>query len=171
MKWKLITETETTIPTIRSIDEFLDLCEQKGEIPDSGIVDKQGKIVTARRCEKEGERIKSLEGVEIAHEGDLIISDKDGTEYAVPSYNVEKYYMVDANGDSVTGDPTKWQKIPMTLTYFITPIDVNVKVPWQEEPLLARKGYALVQNDKEGIDISPVAPCVFDDDTLWKNKR
>lgn len=170
MKWIRL-YTESGAPVVHSIDEFLALCQKSGETPEKGMVDKQGKTVTARRCEQEGEKIKSLEGNEVAHEGDLIVADKGGTEYAVPAANVEKYYVVDDDGNSATGDPNKWQKIPMTLAYYITPIDVQVKVPWQDEPLMATAGYALVQNDKEGKDISPVAPDVFGDDSLWKNRR
>ena len=43
-----------------------------------------------------------------------------------------------------------------------------MKVEWQDEPLHAVAGYSLVCNDKEGKDLSPVAPEVFADKSLWK---
>jgi len=110
----------------------------------------------------------SREGKEHVRKGCLVIDDGDGTYYAVQPEEIKKFYEVNPDGTSVTGDPTKWKKIGKTLEYYITPFDVDVKVTWQEEPLHASEGYALVSNDKEGLDISPVAPEVFKDKTLWR---
>lgn len=154
------------IPVISNIGEFLDICKEKGEEVKKAKAKKQGKVVNATLAD-EDKKIKSREGTETAHKGDLVVDDGDDTFYAVNSKDISKYYELDKDGKSVTGDQTKWKKIAKELEYYVTPFDVDVKVQWQEKPLHATKGYALVCNDKDGKDISPVAPDVFNDKTLW----
>lgn len=156
-------------PVISSIKEFLDICKKRGIEVEKSSVKKQGKTVNAKIADKD-QKIKSREGEETAHKGDLIVDDGENTYYAVNSNDISKYYELDKDGNSITGDNTKWKKITKTLEYYITPFDVDVKVQWQEQPLHATKGYSLVCNDKEGKDISPVDPKVFDDETLWKKE-
>ena len=165
--WKKVLEAMENVPVMSSIDDFLKLCKDKGIDVEKKRVAKQGKIVNAEIAQ-EDKRIKSREGVETAHAGDLVIDDGDGTFYAVPAAKIAEYYELDKDGNSVTGDQTKWKKIGKDLEYYITPFDIDVKVEWQSEPLHATAGYSLVCNDKEGKDISPVAPEVFNNPELWK---
>ena len=167
MKINETSKKESTVPVISSIKEFLDICKERGIEVEKSSVKKQGKTVNAKIADKD-QKIKSREGEEIAHKGDLIVDDGENTYYAVNSNDIPKYYEVDKYGNSITGDNTKWKKIAKTLDYYITPFDVDVKVQWQKDPLHATKGYSLVCNDKDGKDISPVNPKVFNDETLWK---
>lgn len=166
--WQKILEdmNKNEVPVISSIKDFLDICKEKNIEVKKDKVSKQGKIVNATIADEDKE-IKSREGKEIAKKGDLIVDDGDDTFYAVNSNDIAKYYELDQDGNSITGDNTKWKKIGKELEYYITPFDVDVKVQWQDKPLHASKGYSLVCNDKEGKDISPVAPEVFNDKTLW----
>ena len=166
MKTNKTSDKEST-PVISSIKEFLDICKERGIEVEKSSVKKQGKTVNAKISDKD-QKIKSREGEEIAHKGDLIVDDGENTYYAVNSNDIPKYYEVDKDGNSITGDNTKWKKIAKTLDYYITPFDVDVKVQWQKDPLHATKGCSLVCNDKDGKDISPVDPKVFNDETLWK---
>lgn len=152
---------------ISSIKDFLDLCKQQNIEVTCAKIAKQGKTVSGRIADQD-EIITSREGKENVKKGSLVIDDGDNTFYAVPPENISKYYEVDKDGKSMTGDDTKWKKIARTLEYYVTPFDVDVKVAWQKEPLHATKGYSLVINDKDGKDISPVAPNVFNDESLWK---
>lgn len=160
-------DEDKSVPTISSITEFLSICKDRGLKVEKKQIAKQGKVVSARIADKD-ETIMSREGKETAKKGSLIIDDGDNTFYAVPAENISKYYEVDKDGDSATGDNTKWKKIGKTLDYYVTPFDIDIEVSWQKEPLHAIKGYSLVCNDKDGKDISPVAPEVFNDETLWK---
>ena len=166
--WKKVLESmdESEVPVISSIKDFLNICKEKKVEVKKDKVSKQGKIVNAIIADKDKE-IKSREGKETAKKGDLVVDDGDDTFYAVNSKDISKYYELDKDGNSITGDNTKWKKIGKELEYYITPFDVDVKVQWQDKPLHATKGYALVCNDKDGKDISPVAPEVFSDKTLW----
>lgn len=155
------------VPTISSITEFLSICKDRGLKVEKKQIAKQGKVVSAHLADKD-ETIMSREGKETAKKGSLIIDDGNNTFYAVPAENISKYYEVDKDGNSATGDNAKWKKIGKTLDYYVTPFDVDIEVSWQKEPLHATKGYSLVCNDKDGKDISPVAPEVFKDETLWK---
>lgn len=165
--WTRQLNESNDVPEISSIKEFLDLCRKNNQEVKKMKVAKQGKIVTGRLATKD-ETIMSREGKENAKKGSLIIDDGDNTFYAVPPDSISKYYEVDKYGNSATGDNTKWKKIGKDLEYYITPFDVDVKVSWQSDPLHATKGYSLVVNDKEGKDISPVAPDVFNNKSLWK---
>lgn len=165
--WGTVDEGESDVPVISSIDEFLDICREKGVKVEKKRADKQGKVVTGRIAKKD-ETIMSREGPEKAKKGSLIIDDGDDTYYAVQPESVRKMYELNPDGTSATGDQTKWKKISKTLDYYVTPFDVDIKVSWQSEPLYATKGYSLVANDPEGKDISPVAPNVFKDPSLWK---
>lgn len=162
-----INESDDGIPVISSIAEFLDICKEHGVEAEKKKINKQGKVISAKIADKD-QKIRSREGVETAKKGDLIVDDGEDTFYAVAKANIPKYYEVDKDGNSATGDNTKWKKIGKTLEYYVTPFDVDVKVEWQKDPLHATKGYSLVCNDKEGKDISPVDPKVFADKTLWK---
>lgn len=163
---KTVSESEKT-PLVSSIGDFLDVCKKMGIEVDRRRVAKQGAVVDAHIAQ-EDETITSREGREKVVKGCLVVDDKDGTSYAVQPEDIGKYYEVDENGRSATGDEKKWKKIPKTLDYYITPFDVDIRVPWQDDPLHATAGYALVRNDREGKDISPVAPEVFGDRKLWK---
>lgn len=165
--WKKVLEAMENVPVMSSIDDFLKLCKDKGIDVEKKRVAKQGKIINAEIAQQD-KQIKSREGVETAHAGDLVIDDGDGTFYAVPAAKIAEYYELDKDGNSVTGEQTKWKKIGKDLEYYITPFDIDVKVEWQSEPLHATAGYSLVCNDKEGKDISPVAPEVFSNPELWK---
>lgn len=59
-----------------------------------------------------------------------MVDDGDDTFYAVNSKDISKYYELDKDGKSVTGDQTKWKKIAKELEYYVTPFDVDVKVQW-----------------------------------------
>lgn len=165
--WTQYLNESTDVPEISSIKEFLDLCKKDGNVPEKKRVAKQGKVVSARLANGD-ETITSREGKETPVKGSLIVDDADGTQYAVQPEDIPSFYEVDDNGNSATGDNTKWKKRAMTLDYYITPFDVDIKVSWQQDPLHATAGYSIVVNNKEGTNLSPVAPDVFKDKTLWK---
>ena len=101
--WKKVLEAMENVPVMSSIDDFLKLCKDKGMDVEKKRVAKQGKIVNAEIAQ-ENKQIKSREGVETAHAGDLVIDDGDGTFYAVPAAMIAEYYELDKDGNSVTGD-------------------------------------------------------------------
>ena len=102
--WKrVLEEAESSIPVISSISEFLELCKERGVDAQKKRAAKQGKIVNAEIAQ-EDKQIKSREGMETAHKGDLVIDDGDGTSYAVPAAKISEYYELDKDGNSATGD-------------------------------------------------------------------
>ena len=67
-----------SVPVISSIKEFLDICKERGIEVEKSSVKKQGKTVNAKIADKD-QKIKSREGEETSHKGDLIVDDGENT--------------------------------------------------------------------------------------------
>lgn len=87
----LVESKDDETPVISCISDFLKICKERGIDVKKKKAYKQGKIVDAEIAVEDYE-IKSREGKEVAHAGDLVVNDGDDTFYAVPKAKIKDFY-------------------------------------------------------------------------------